>query len=108
MRVSPNVNSIDDIHENNILEIDSKAKIIEVIYQIYSQVSFDDVYYYFPGCYGENPTHSCWKLFLGDDDTVRCLFVTPHVDMCDLKVIESLCERLSCRIFDPQQSKFIY
>lgn len=60
IKVLPNVKSIDDIDENNLLEIGSRATVIDIIYETYPKVSLDEVYYYFPGCDGEKQNNSYW------------------------------------------------
>ncbi|MBD2447247.1 hypothetical protein H6G76_08720 [Nostoc sp. FACHB-152] len=107
IKVTPNVNSMDDINENNILEIASKAKVIDIISEIYPTVSFYECYYYLPGCC-EDDNNSRWKVHFEEDKPIKFISVSPHIGICDLKVIENLCELLKCRIFDPQNSRFIY
>lgn len=40
VKVPPNVNSVDDINDNNLLAIDSKNKIIDIMSEISNQLIY--------------------------------------------------------------------
>jgi hypothetical protein len=60
MRVSPELVSIDDIIETNILEIGTKSAIISTISELFPEVCSHEGYYYLPGDRRENSSNSIW------------------------------------------------
>jgi hypothetical protein len=107
MRLSTEIISVNDIKEESILEIGTKSEIISIISEVCSEFYFHDGYYYLPNCSVENPSYFCWKVYLGNDDPVKIIFISPHTDQCDLTIIKNISQRLKCHLFDPQNNEFI-
>ncbi|RCJ26791.1 hypothetical protein A6770_26170 [Nostoc minutum NIES-26] len=109
MRVLPELVSIDDISEANILEIGTKSEIISIISELFPEVLSHEGYYYLPECRREDSSNSSiWGVWLGDDEPVKLIYIKPHVGMCDLTIIQDICQQLKCSIFDPQNGAFIF
>ncbi|MCV3216325.1 hypothetical protein OGM63_22890 [Plectonema radiosum NIES-515] len=107
MRVSPKIISINDINEEDILEIGTKSEIVCIISELCPEYSFDESCYYLPGYTEDNTSHFRWRVCLGNDDSVKMIHISPHIGKCDLTIIKNICQRLKCRVFDPQYSEFI-
>ncbi|GAX40037.1 hypothetical protein NIES4075_09990 [Tolypothrix sp. NIES-4075] len=60
MRLSPDILSINDIKEENILEIGTKSEIISIISKLCPQFSFNENYYYLRVDTEDNTSHFCW------------------------------------------------
>ncbi|MBH8564225.1 hypothetical protein I8748_18875 [Nostoc sp. CENA67] len=109
IRVSPELVSINDLNEANILEIGTKSEIISRISELFPEVSSHEGYYYLPGCRRENSSNSSiWEVWLGDDEPVKLICIKPHVGMCDLTILQDISQQLKCSIFDPQDGGFIF
>jgi hypothetical protein len=107
MRVSPEIVSINDINEENILALGTKLEILSELSKFGAEISVDDGCCYLPKSSVENSSSFCWKLCLGDDEPIKMIHISPHIGKCNLKIIEDICEQLKCRIFDPQHDQFI-
>lgn len=105
MRVAQDDNSIDAITEAFLhpLAIGTQVEVETVLFQICPDTFGSDGEYLLPEGNG-----SVWLIHLSNDEPVTLIYAKPHFGQCELATLEQICNRLKCRIFDPQYGEFIH